>query len=470
MVTRPNEILDREAEWGVLEDLWGSAQPELVFVLGRRRVGKSFVLSRFARAVGGVYYQATRRTEAEQLIALSAALGERFDDAALRQGAGLPSWEALFGYLREKAGEEPFFVVLDEFPFLSSAAPALTSIIQQLWDHEWADTQIKLVLSGSYVTAMLQLEAGDQPLFGRRTRRLRFEPFLCRDLEGFVPSWSAADRMRLYGTVGQLPGHLALVDRKASLRSNVARLMLESSGRLVDEAQHMLDTFLGEADVHYSILEAIARGDQTWSRITSRIGKSGGAVSRPLHWLEQMSFIERVVPITEKAPSKSKRAIYRIADPHVRFWHRFVAPAMRSGSLGLVSPAKLYDRAVKPNLDDHMGPVFEQICTEHARSSGAPFEPFRVGPWWDAKGRNEVDVVSISADDEVFVAECKWGRIKLAHLAELRERAQLVVSELPRVARVHLGLYSGRGSFDAKVLRAAEDGEVQLFGPDDVLG
>ena len=468
-VERPSEILDREREWHALDAMWTSGQPELAFVLGRRRVGKSFVLSRFARATGGLYYQATRRTEAEQLSALSRAIGERFDDPALQQGAGLPSWEALFGYLQQRAAGKPLLIVLDEFPFLSSAAPALTSILQQLWDHQGPETQLKLVLAGSYVTAMLQLEAGDQPLFGRRTRRLRFEPFACRDLEGFVPRWSMADRMRLYGTVGQLPGHLALVDRKASLRSNLARLMFEPSGRLVDEAQHMLDTFLGEADVHYSILEAIARGDRTWGRITSRIGKSGGAVSRPLHWLEEMSFIERVVPVTEKAPKKSKRAVYRIADPYVSFWHRFVAPALRSGSLGLANPTKLFDRLVKPNLDDHMGEVFEQICTEHARAGHLPIEPFRIGPWWDGKGRDEVDVVAISADDELFVAECKWGRVKSAHLEELRARAQLVAAELPRVRQIHLGLYGGRGAFDAKVQRAADAGEVHLFGPKEIL-
>ena len=43
-------------------------------LLGRRRVGKSFLLSRFARDVGGLYYQATRRTEAEQLATSVAPL------------------------------------------------------------------------------------------------------------------------------------------------------------------------------------------------------------------------------------------------------------------------------------------------------------------------------------------------------------------------------------------------------------
>ena len=465
---KPRDVLDRDAEWRALSNAWESPGPELLFVLGRRRIGKSFLLSRFAKRVKGVYYQATRRTEAEQLASVSLAVGERFGDAALSRGASMPSWEALLAYITERGGDEPFLLVLDEFPYLASAAPALPSIVQKLWDHDWSRTRIRLVLAGSYVTAMHRLEAGDQPLFGRRTRRISFDPFTAADLAGFVPDWTPRDRLRLHGVAGHLPGHLALIDPDASLEANLARLFFDPAGRLVDEAQHMLDAFLGEADVHYSILEAIAGGDRTWSGITSRVGKAGGAVSRPLQWLEAMDVIERVVPITEKIPKRSKRAVYRVADPYVEFWHTFVAPALRSGSIGLAKPELLVKRLVSPRLDDYMGGVFERVCREHARRASTPFEPLRVGSWWDARSRNEVDVVSLSGDGEVYVAECKWGPVTRRHFETLRERARILAAELPRVTRVHYGLYSGRGEFDDALRELASRGEVSLYGPDDV--
>ena len=73
-----------------------------------------------------------------------------------------------------------------------------------------------------------------------------------------------------------------------------------------------LDAFLGEAGVHYAILEAIAGGAQTWSELTSRVGRSGGSLSRPLAWLEGMGLVERAVPVTEKRPDRSKRVLYRV--------------------------------------------------------------------------------------------------------------------------------------------------------------
>lgn len=165
-------MLDRDREWRTLDDLWQKPKPQLVFVVGRRRAGKSFLLTRFAQQVGGIYFQATRRTEAEQLASLTRVIGEHFGDAALQHGITFPSWEDLFGYVTRRADANPFLLVLDEFPYLAAAAPTLTSVIQNLWDHTWRKTRIKLVLSGSFITVMNRLGDVDQPLFGRRTAKL----------------------------------------------------------------------------------------------------------------------------------------------------------------------------------------------------------------------------------------------------------------------------------------------------------
>ena len=375
---KPNEIFVRDAEWGALEAMWQKDRPQLAFVLGRRRIGKSFVLARFARQVGGLYYQATRRTEAEQLGHLSRVIGEHYDDAALRQGVPFPSWEALLAYLTARADRDPLLLVLDELPCLVASAPALPSIIQSVWDHDWADSRIKLVLSGSSVTAMGALEDADQPLYGRRTARLIFGPCAFADAVGFMPGYDAVAQLTAYGVFGHLPGHLALIDPTLSVAENAAAALLDPAGPLVDDAQHMLDAFLGDARVHYPILEAIATGEQTWSGITRRVGMAGGSLLRPLRWLEEMGLIQRVVPITEKNPQRSKRAFYRVTDPYLTLWHRRIAPLLHMGSVGLVEPRRLWDELVSPRLTEHLGPVFEEACREHVRRDST-FRPLRVG-------------------------------------------------------------------------------------------
>lgn len=469
-IPKPAEVIDRDAEWGALSALWHKKRPDLVFAVGRRRAGKSYLLSRFAREVGGIYYQATRRTEAEQLGSLSRVIGMHFDDPALRHGVAFPSWEDLFRYVTQRADGKPFLLVLDEFPYLAGAAPALPSILQSFWDHEWQGTRAKVVLSGSYITAMNRLEQMDQPLYGRRTGKLMFGPFSFADAARFVPDYPVRDQLCAYGLFGHLPGHLALLDPERPLADNAAEALLSPAGRLVDEAQHMLDAFTSDAHVHYSIVEAIAAGEQTWSGITRRVGRSGGALLRPLQWLEEMQVIARVAPVTEPVPSRSRRAVYRIVDPYVAFWHRAIARLVNAGSLGLVEPEQLWSEIVAPGLDDYMGPVFEEVCRDWVRRNPArlPFRPLRVGEWWDASSQNQVDVVAVGGRGELLVAECKWGRVTAAHLKTLRERGATVAAELGGIQRVYAAVFTGRGEVDEGVRREADGGDVLVFDAEDL--
>lgn len=470
-VKKPKELVDRVAEWGTLERLWSSARPEMVFVVGRRRVGKSILLSSFSEAVNGVYFQATRRTETDQLYALSKVLGLRFSDQGLLHGATLPTWEAAFGYIAQKAGKQPFLFVIDEFPYLSSASPPLTSILQKYWDHDWQKSKIKLVLAGSYITAMKQLEAHDQPLFGRRTAKLILTPFTYLEAAQFAPNWNRRERLMMYGLLGGLPGHLALIRPKEGFREAAASLMLDPSGRLVDEAERLLDAFVPDAQIHYSILEAIANGDHAWGRLTGRLGKSGGSLLRPLQWLEEMGLVERIVPITERNPSKSKRVLYRLTDPYIQFWHARVSPLLRRGSVGIVDPILLWNEIESTHLDNHMGSVFEQICRDFLLSKNSAFRPVQVGRWWDHHSENEIDLVAVSSDKDVLVAECKWGKVDKAHLEKLRERTAIMIKELGFAPRsMTYALFTGQDTFDRHVAGLSQDPRVLLVNARKLLG
>jgi AAA+ ATPase superfamily predicted ATPase len=494
MPRKPAEIVDRDLQWKELTDRSNSPSPELIFGVGRRRAGKSWVLARFAKAANGIYYQATRRTETEQLSALTRIVGQHFRDPVLIRGGMLPDWESLFQYMVDRAAGKPLLLILDEFPYLADAVPALTSIIQTAWDHQWTGTRMKLVLNGSHISAMRRLEEADQPLYGRRTGRLLFPPFAPSDAAAFMRAYAPREQLMTFAIFGGLPGHLVLLNDTQTLGENVARLMLNPSGRLFDEAQHMLDAFLTDADIHYSIIQAIANGERTWSKITSRLGKSSGSLSRPMRWLEAMEIVARVVPVTESNPRTSKRALYRVSDPYVAFWHRFVAPLIVTGDINIARPDQLWQQSVIPNLDDYMGSPFEEMCRSWvARSAGLevkrnirsrtkrgaaggtrlPFTPNRVGAWWDASSQNEVDIVALGPGGHILVGECKWGEVSDDDLELLRRRAKLVIEDLDGhyvVKHVHFAVFSARGLWGARVAAAISDGSVIGLTAEDILG
>ncbi len=42
---------------------------------------------------------------------------------------------------------------------------------------------------------------------------------------------------------------------------------------------------------------------------------------------ERTKLVERTVPVTVTNPERSRQSFYRIVDPYLRFWFRFVLPA-----------------------------------------------------------------------------------------------------------------------------------------------
>ncbi|MGA9838592.1 MAG: ATP-binding protein [Gemmatimonadaceae bacterium] len=465
-------IFDRDRERKELDRAWGSGRPELLIAAGRRRAGKSYLLTRYLQERRGFYYQATNVTSRDQLRSLSAAAATQFPQVGLDLADGFRDWETFFNFIVRMAEGGPFLLVLDEVPYLMEAVRGFGTLLQRFWDHNLPGTQVKLVLSGSYVSAMRRLTTADQPLHGRKTGTLAFSPFSYLDAAKFVPGYSARDRLVAYATFGGLPGQLALLDPAAGIAENVAAHMLNPGGRLAEEGARLFDAFLKDAGVHYSIVRAVAAGEQKWSKITSRVGKGSASLSRPLEWLRGMDIIDRVIPATEPPPGNPKKAMYRITDPYLAFWHRFVAPIRATGADDLREPGDLWQDFVAPYLDEYMGPVFESVCRtfvgrgQHARM---PFQPVRGGEWWSDDSTEQVDVVALGRDGEVLLGECKWGTVDRKDVAALEHRRDLLVGELKGVTRVHLAVFAGNPIGDRTLVGRIERGDLLHFTLDDLF-
>ena len=388
------------------------------------------------------------------------------------QIGGFRDWESFFEFVITEAAGNPFLLILDEVPYLLEAVRGFGSVLQTIWDHKLVGTQVKLVLSGSYVSVMRRMTEADQPLHGRRTGALFFTPFSYRDAAAFMAPYSARDRLIGYAAFGGLPGQLSLIDPTFTIADNISTHLLDPGGRLCDEGERLLDSFLKEAGMHYAIVRAVASGEHKWSRpCTNRVGKDSASVSRPLEWLLDMHILERVIPATDTPPGDPKKPMYRVADPYLSFWHRFVAQLRATGANELREPAELWRDVIAPRLNDHMGSAFESACRsfvgsgEHER---LPFRPVRVGEWWSDNLSDQVDVVAVGPAGDVMIGECKWGAVGREDLSTLAARRDLVVKELRGVTRVHLALFSGAPVRDAALNERIAAGDVLHFLLDDL--
>lgn len=182
-------IIGRKEEINALERRYNSNKSEFIAIYGRRRVGKSFLVSEvfgkniLFKAVGTYIKDGDKDYESYRKLQL-----DHFYDSLLLAGlndkeAKPTCWREAFTLLRkvlQRKRSKRKVVFLDELPWL--AGPQSSELISELghfWNL-WADSErnIVLVVCGSATSWMLDNVIHDYGgLHGRLTEKIRLVPF-----------------------------------------------------------------------------------------------------------------------------------------------------------------------------------------------------------------------------------------------------------------------------------------------------
>jgi hypothetical protein len=419
-------FVDRVHELAALGEIWGMRR-QVALLWGRRRVGKTTLLQRFAEGKPTVFYQAVQGTAGEQLARLTDRIVAFRPDPVL-MAAPLANWDQAIAYLlgmardAKRAGH-PLLVVLDEFPYLVVSTPRLPSLLQAaLEDVKLEDLPLFLVLAGSQI-ALFERHVLHGPLYSRRTWGQQLPPLGYRDAGAFFPAWSAADRLRAWAILGGIPYYLEQFEPDRSLDWNVVNRILRKGQVLYDEAELFVKEELGaEAATYLSIVTAVAGGATRQGEIAAGAVIPSSATSAYLAQLRRLHVLEHIKPM--HAPDTARSGLWRVTDNYLRFWFRFVRPNLTD--LEARRAAEVFRDRVRPRLDAFVSlPAFEDACREHARMAIGhdPEYPARadVGQWWGQvpderhpgtkRARSgEVEIVGYEGKDLVFAAEAKWQR------------------------------------------------------------
>jgi AAA+ ATPase superfamily predicted ATPase len=429
MLVRPTlqGFVGRTAELAALERHYRAGQAGLVPVYGRRRVGKTELLLRFSAKKSTVYFTASDKLRTPQIVDFVRAAAEWLNAPHLA-GAAPHDWEAA---LRLVIGAAPadrkLVLVLDEFQWLCASSPDLPSVLQRLWDLEWQrGNRLLLILCGSFIGFMEREVLGARsPLHGRRTAALRLEPFGFREAAGFHPRWSCEEQARAYFVCGGIPAYLRRFASDRSVAQNIATEFFAVDAFFQREPDFLLREELAEVKQAASVLEATAHGRHSQGEIARSIGLSTAALVPHLKNLVALGYLERVFPLVPGRPPRTS-VLYRVADPLLRFWFRFVEPHW--STLRRYTPERAFEQLVLPQWDAYCGDSFERLCREALPLLYAAENvtgKFEVGEYWDRD--TQVDVVGLRTDGWVDLGECKWhGRPAPVEIArELAARASL---------------------------------------------
>lgn len=425
-VVTPSGFVGRQAEIAALERHYQAARAGLIPVYGRRRVGKTELLLHFASRKPTVYFTASDKLRTPQMVDFVRAAADWLHVPHLAEAAP-QTWEAA---LKLVIGAAPprrkLVLVLDEFQWLCASSPELPSVLQRLWDLEWQrGNRLLLILCGSFIGFMeREVLGGRSPLHGRRTAAIRLEPFGFREAAEFHPRWSHEEKARAYFVCGGIPAYLRRFDARRSVAQNIAGEFFAVDAFFQREPDFLLREELAEVKQAASVLEATARGRHSQGEIARTIGLSSAALAPHLRNLVALGYLERVFPLIPGRPPRTS-VLYRVADPLLRFWFRFVEPHW--STLRRFTPDRAFEQIVAPQWDAYCGESFERLCREALpllyEAEGVTGK-FEVGEFWERDC--QIDVVGLRADGWVDLGECKWqGRPGIAEVrSELEARLQ----------------------------------------------
>jgi uncharacterized protein len=465
------EFLNRTDELAALEDLWSVREARFFVLWGRRRVGKTELLTRFADGRRALYFEATDTTERVQLRNLSQELALASDDELLAQQP-LDSWPAALAAIARFASDGGrTLVVLDEFQFLAARQRELATLLNTWWRRTGRRLPLVLVIAGSEVSFFRDdVLAG--AMYGRRDGQLQLTPFDHRAAALFTPAYSPEDRVRTFAVCGGMPYYLARFADDRSLAENILTNVLHRDGFLHEEADLLLRQELRDPRQYFSVLEAIARGATRNSHIAAATGLDTAQTHQHLAVLERLQLVEQRRPVT--AGPRSKRTSYAICDGFLDFSFRFVEP-YRSRLRTRADAERHLHTTVLPQLDAFVSrPCWERICREHVRRHEPAVHD--VGAWWGKvrvgprrTEEREIDIVAVGRGGGVLATgSCKWTNAPLDYGEEALLRQ--LDAAIPGGERVRRHWFFSRSGFTDRMreLARVKPDRLRLVTPADV--
>jgi uncharacterized protein len=461
-------FVDRELELAALNRLLPGANAQFVVLYGRRRVGKTALLLEWARRSGlsYLYWVATREPSALLLRSFSQALyNQAHPDTPADPLFTYPTWEMALSVTADLARQHRLILILDEFSYAVASEPALPSLLQKSWDHQLRETAVVLALAGSHIGMMVDLLGYHSPLYGRMTAQLALKPLPFPALKQFFPRYTAAERVAIYAILGGIPAYLEKFDDALSLTANVREQILAPLSIFQSEPFFLLQDEVRELSSYLAIIRAIGEGAHTLDAISLTSGIAKNHVSTYLVRLQDLTFVQREVPVTIRPNKRTTQGRYLLADPYLRFYFRFLASNQLLLEQGLHN--RLWE-LISAGLRAFVGQTaFEEICRQWTRQQAAAgrlsFLPDAVGRHW---GREvEIDVAAINwTERRLLLGECKWGeedvgRSVIASL--ILERGPRLLARLEGEWQVEY-VFFARAGFTAAAQTLAEEQGARL--------
>lgn len=364
MNTLNDVVVGRNKEQLLLREALRSKESELIAVLGRRRVGKTYLVKQTYKKELDFEIAGTENATTEfQLQAFSFRLSQYTGKAPEKYGNWLSAFFALIKYLEELSTDRKRVLFFDELPWLATVRSDFLNAFSFFWNNWAINNDVVVVICGSAASWMIKHVIKHRGgLHNRITYKIQLSPFSLTETRAYLTSrgipMNELQVLRLYMVMGGIPHYLKQIKPGVSVAQNIDAVCFSEQGLLRDEFTDLYMALFDSPDRHMAIVRSLAEHHYGLSRkvLLQKAGLSnGGGATRVLNELEQSGFI-----VSQMAYGKNKQQrFYRLIDEYSLFYLRFLEPLRRQGN-GTWS-----DMIDTPVYHGWSGYAFENIGIRH---------------------------------------------------------------------------------------------------------
>ncbi len=395
---------------------WQGDRSLMTAIYGRRRIGKTRLIEESAKGFTLIKFEGLEGQSASHQRRHFRDTLARISGMRAHAALSTSSWEDLLLALSEYLADKPSIVFFDEFQWMAAGRNELVSTLKFVWDNHFkAMNRMHLIICGSVSSFIVKNVIRSKALYGRIDYKINLGPLQLNEVkDGFFPNWSREECLRIYLALGGVPKYLEMCDPLKSFEQNMIELFFKPLAPFTSELETLFISHFGQHSDYSKVIGFLSgKKYATRTEIANHLNvKSGGAISTVLGDLELAGFIEKLFFV--KGLKNTKDIYYRICDPFLRFYYKFINPLERKIKL-LKAPMSIHEAIPSQLWQVWQGYAFEALCHSHAdkiaKALGFSAVEYEFGSVAASKHTSEIDLVYSRKDGVMTICEIKSGQV-----------------------------------------------------------
>jgi AAA+ ATPase superfamily predicted ATPase len=427
-------MIGRKLELEIFEKLYKSKDSKLVAVYGRRRVGKSYFITNFAKEKPFfLHFEGIEgKNKKTQIENVTKDLAKFLNDTQLAQ-TQFKSWGPVFDILtktiQNNSGKTIIF--LDEIQWIASGQSELIGLIKKYWDQHWKEKNVLLILCGSISSYVIKKVIHSKALYGRVDLEwcmIGLPPD--ESIRFFKDKRNFDEILKYHLVMGSIPRYLEVIELNRSFEQNMNTLFFKKESFLAKEFEKIFYSQFKEHETYKKITELLAKRPESLKDIAKKLKlTSGGGLKSYLDNLINAQFVIPITNVDKAINSKTKK--YKVSDEYLRFYFAYLAKNQKAIVINSDSSKNLFLQVSKDNFNVYLGFAFEIFCLKNslriARALGFEAQVLSVGPYCARSPKGvQLDLVFLRSDKAITLCEIKYTQNEASYdvIFEMQNKAQ----------------------------------------------